>query len=536
MKEITRIHLAQTPFNAELGAKKELEKYLAAIEKTLAADDDTLREIETRIVELLAERGVTNEKVITQDDIEAIKDQLGAPAEFADEQEVVAEHGDTSKRLMRNTERGLLGGVSAGIADYFGVNVMWPRLIAVLLTFISFGTAVVVYVVLWLVIPPAKTAAEKLQMRGEPVTLQALKDEASTTVDAVAERSKPFVIVLRVLLGLGFVAAFIGAIAVVILAVFAREPLFGASMHDLVTNDMLGLIGGAYVAAIVAGLLFAVLMALAAYASFVWTINRRLVISSGIVIVLGLASFATAIALGAYGSSQVNQRIEQSRTTETVNLSQFDANVKRLVVTDADMPIEYRVTTGRPYIELHYLRGREKPRVTVSREGDEATVTVKREGICTGVMFNSCSGYNSVVMYGPALESLTTKTTTNQGIYGSNTITYKPDMQSRLSVAIGPNDSLTIDGGRIAMLDGSVKNDGALYAEDGEISSAKLNVATGARVSLGALDELALVTPQLCNSSAANITYRSVNGFTINDAKIVNVNDANSCVLVNDGE
>ena len=60
MKEITRIHLAQTPFNVELGAKKELEKYLAAIEKTLAADDDTLREIEARIVELLAERGVAD--------------------------------------------------------------------------------------------------------------------------------------------------------------------------------------------------------------------------------------------------------------------------------------------------------------------------------------------------------------------------------------------------------------------------------------------------------------------------------------------
>ena len=64
----------------------------------------------------------------------------------------------------------------------------------------------------------------------------------------------------------------------------------------------------------------------------------------------------------------------------------------------------------------------------------------------------------------------------------------------------------------------------------------KLAVATGARVSLGALDELALAIPQLCNSSAANITYRSVNSFTINDAKVVNVSDANSCVLVNDGE
>lgn len=536
MKEITRIHLAQTPFNVELGAKKELEKYLAAIEKTLAADDDTLREIEARIVELLAERGVADEKVITLDDVKAIEDQLGEPAEFADEQEIEAKGDDANKRLMRNTERGLLGGVCAGIAEYFGVNVMWPRLVAVLLTFISFGTAVLVYAVLWLVIPPAKTAAEKLQMRGEPVTLQALKDEARSAVGAAQERSKPFVIVLRGLLGLGFVMALIGAIAAVCLAIFVREPLFGASLHDLATNDMLALIGGAYVAAIIAGLLFAVLMALAAYASFTWTMNKRLAVSGGIVIVLGLVSFATAIALGVYGSGQVHQRIEQSRTTETIVPMQFDTGVKRLVVAGTDVPVEYRVTSGKPYAELQYLRGQKKPQLTVTRDGDTATVALKLEGSCAGVIFDACNGYDSVVLYGPALDGLTVKPEANEVSRGGNTVTYKPDTQAQLAVTVEAGAALSIDGGHIAALDGTVKNRGSLYADETEIAAANLNVAAGATVSLGALDILALTTPQLCNNDNANITYRSVNGFTINGTKVLNVSDVNSCVLVNQGE
>ena len=79
MKEITRIHLAATPYNIELAAKKDLEKYITSIENVLAADDETVREIEARMIELLAERGVKDEQVITAADVAALKERLGAP-------------------------------------------------------------------------------------------------------------------------------------------------------------------------------------------------------------------------------------------------------------------------------------------------------------------------------------------------------------------------------------------------------------------------------------------------------------------------
>ncbi len=73
MKEITRIHLAKTPFEIETSAKKDLEKYLAEIEKNMQADADAMREIEARMVEILAERGVATSGVITVADVVAIK-------------------------------------------------------------------------------------------------------------------------------------------------------------------------------------------------------------------------------------------------------------------------------------------------------------------------------------------------------------------------------------------------------------------------------------------------------------------------------
>ncbi|HSW90445.1 MAG TPA: PspC domain-containing protein, partial [Candidatus Saccharimonadales bacterium] len=272
MKEITRIHIARTPYSAEIDAKKVLEEYLAAIKKSLSADDDAMREIEARIVEILAARGIGNEGVITHTDIEAVEAQLGAPSDFADEDaaETPFESGAGERRLMRDTSRGVLGGICAGIADYYGVNVIWPRLVAVLIALITSGTAVFVYIVMWVVIPPARTAAEKLQMRGRPVTLAALKSESKEETAEVPERSKPFVIFVRVLLGFGFVGMALMAIAMLIAVIVVRKPLFGYSLHDLSSGGVLTSIGTAYVGVIIAAVLFILLMGLSAYASFAW--------------------------------------------------------------------------------------------------------------------------------------------------------------------------------------------------------------------------------------------------------------------------
>ena len=73
MKEITRIHLAKTAFSVEIDAKKSLEKYLNSIQKNMHADAEAMKEIEARMVEILAERSVMKEGVIGDDDFWRLK-------------------------------------------------------------------------------------------------------------------------------------------------------------------------------------------------------------------------------------------------------------------------------------------------------------------------------------------------------------------------------------------------------------------------------------------------------------------------------
>lgn len=524
MKEITRIHLARTPFNIEVEARKALEKYLAAIEKALGADEDTMREIEARVIEILAERGVSAERTITTGDEKAIEARLGSPSDFVDESAAdPAKATEGDKRLMRDSEHGLLGGVCAGIAGYFGVNVMWPRLVAILLTFISFGTAILVYVVLWLVIPSAKTAAEKLQMRGEPVTLAALKEKASETGET-PERSKPLVLALRIFLGLGFASAALAAVMLSVAAIFVREPLFEMAMHDLATTHIFSSVGIAYIAAIIAGLLFVVLMIMASYASFAWRVSKKLLVGGGIIIALGLVSFATAIGLGVQGAAQINQQIEQNKVTDTRPLSsELGTGLKQAAFTGPEqLRIEYHATNSAPRVETTYLRGQNKPQVSITRDGDQATISVARQDQChDGLLL--CAGVDRVVVYGPALDLITVK---------SGTLTYFAGAQSRLSATVLSDTTLGIEGGQIAQLEGRVDNGGLLRAEDATVSTANVTVAVNASVSFGALDTLALTTPKLCNGSTASVSYRSANAFTINDKSVTSVGESVPCVEV----
>ena len=81
---------------------------------------------------------------------------------------------------MRNPDNAILGGVCAGIAAYWGINPLWVRLLFIFSPFITFGTSLLIYIVLWISMPEVQTAAEKLQMRGEEVTLDSLKNFSFT--------------------------------------------------------------------------------------------------------------------------------------------------------------------------------------------------------------------------------------------------------------------------------------------------------------------------------------------------------------------
>ncbi len=152
-------------------------------------------DIEHRVAELLAELKASGVAAITIEHVEEIIGRIGNPEQMDDEQEeekTETVHEKTAdglgKRLYRDPDDVVLGGVMSGIAHYFGTaDPVWWRLAMVLLGIFSTGLALVGYIVLWLVMPVAQTPEDRLRMHGQPVNTQTLNEEMMRSVNKARE-------------------------------------------------------------------------------------------------------------------------------------------------------------------------------------------------------------------------------------------------------------------------------------------------------------------------------------------------------------
>lgn len=178
MNEVTKIHLGRQAFTISVDAHHELKSYLEAIKRQVD-DKDVVDEIELRMAELLSEHGIKANKVILTSDVEFLKTQLGNPKDFTeDESETAAPISKQSetKRLFRDTNNALVAGVASGLAKYFGIDVLLVRILFIIAVLITFGWGILLYIILWLLVPEAKTSSERLQMAGKPVNVDSLKE------------------------------------------------------------------------------------------------------------------------------------------------------------------------------------------------------------------------------------------------------------------------------------------------------------------------------------------------------------------------
>ncbi|MDO5510114.1 MAG: PspC domain-containing protein [Weeksellaceae bacterium] len=195
MDKTHNISLGGFAFSIDDVAYTRLERYLGDIRRSLHNNmdvDEIMMDVEYRMAELLRER-LKGREVVNVLDVESLITTMGAPSDYAndDEMENEAETARVysedsrrrSKKLFRNPDEKWIGGVASGLAEYMGVDKTWVRLAFVLLPFMdvlfmgmSTTSTLLLYVVLWMVIPEAKTTTEKLQMRGEPVNFDSIKD------------------------------------------------------------------------------------------------------------------------------------------------------------------------------------------------------------------------------------------------------------------------------------------------------------------------------------------------------------------------
>ena len=408
MKEITRIHLAKTAFSIEIEAKSLLEKYLNSIQKNMHAEPEAMREIEARMVEILAERGVMKEGVISVDDVLAIQKQMGESRDFADGDSPVDDDlgGDGSeskpeKQLMRDTDNAIIGGVCAGVAAYFNINPLWVRLIAIVSPFATFGTAVLIYVVMWLSMPPARTASDKLRMRGKPVTLAALKKVAVDGGSAITNESRDLASkILRYSAG---IIIFLMTLGVVIGLIVGGAV--GLSVIDLLSGLNAQIWAwGLWISLVICGISAAVLGMMLSRSVFTWTMSRVSAISMIIATVVISMGMASSIVFGMKASSEF--MYESQYLTKRMNVEIPDTdNVKTISINGAMGSVK-RTNSDKLKIEAEYIElpNMKKPDVNVRREGDRLIVSIAEKCSRT-IFFSGCQMFYMPIglkIYAPA--------------------------------------------------------------------------------------------------------------------------------------
>ena len=198
MNKTISINLGGFFFHIDEDAYQKLSRYFDAVKRSLSADgrDEIMKDIESRIAELFQERLKNDKQVVGLTEIEEVISIMGQPEDYKIDDEKSTYQSSSSstnfyypsKRLYRDKENGMLGGVMAGLGHYLGIDTLWLRIIMVIL-FFGFGTGLFVYIVLWILVPEAVTTTQKLEMKGEPITISNIEEKVKEGFDAITPKS-----------------------------------------------------------------------------------------------------------------------------------------------------------------------------------------------------------------------------------------------------------------------------------------------------------------------------------------------------------
>jgi phage shock protein PspC (stress-responsive transcriptional regulator) len=268
MNKTLNVNLNGNVFTIDEDAYNLLDNYLNSLRICFQKEEgasEIITDFEARIEELFSERNRLGYKVITLEHVEEVIARVGKPADFADSEEKEAEKRSaesesvkSKKKFYRNMDDKLLGGVCSGIATYFGWSVIAVRVILILTPFVtswvtipfwmnhSFfpfhlsnipGILFLAYIVMWAIVPAAKTGEQKLQMQGKPVTPENIGKTVAAESTPVAYKEQKgclagfidvFVALLKIgVAGLGCLIGLPLLFALIIVLIVLFAVLFG---------------------------------------------------------------------------------------------------------------------------------------------------------------------------------------------------------------------------------------------------------------------------------------------------------------------
>lgn len=202
MNKILNINLGGMPFTVDIDAYTHLETYLDTIRRHFSDSescDEIIHDIEVRMGELFQE-SMKGSSIISNKELDEVIKIMGTPEDFGaeamqDDFQTHSErksytardqHQTSKKRLFRDGEDKVVAGLCSGMAAYFGIDdPLWIRIAFVILLFA--GISPILYLLLWVIVPVARTSSDKLSMRGENINISNI---AKTVEEEITELSK----------------------------------------------------------------------------------------------------------------------------------------------------------------------------------------------------------------------------------------------------------------------------------------------------------------------------------------------------------
>lgn len=203
MKKTVSVNIKGINFLIEEDAYELLQDYLDRLTNALkneSGSKEIIEDIELRIAELCSQKLTEFKKVVELEDIQDILNTLGDPSMYLDDEfeassdEIPYEKSSNrsnERRLFRDMDNAVIGGVCQGIANFMNIDVVVIRAIfVVILLFAGFGFPL--YVILWIIVPKTKSTIDRLRMKGRPITVESVREEVENAAERIKDKSSSF--------------------------------------------------------------------------------------------------------------------------------------------------------------------------------------------------------------------------------------------------------------------------------------------------------------------------------------------------------
>lgn len=195
MKITLSINLGGWSFNIDEDAYAELKMYLKNLELHFAGEESSaeiLADIESRMSELLRSRITSYKQVITMDDVRYVTSVMGTPEDISEDEDPTRKEKFSSPgyhRIYRDPDKRIIGGVCAGMGAYWQID-PWIIRVIFLALIVAGGIGLLIYLILYIVLPEARTTAQKIEMKGNPVNIHNITEAVKKEFDSVRKNMK----------------------------------------------------------------------------------------------------------------------------------------------------------------------------------------------------------------------------------------------------------------------------------------------------------------------------------------------------------